>query len=159
MGYSTNSEELIEYINKTLSRDYKNSSDLETVKNNFLNYTADKDTLKVMGVTESQFYYIKGWIIYIQEFNKKLTNKEYNDTLGNVIKENDWVLLFNKDNNPAKWSAEQVVNNDGILCTVFHKSLRSIYTDLRTVSPNHLVIITTGGENQIFSNDSKIILK
>ena len=159
MSYSNSEEQLIEYINKNINRDYKNSTTLEQVKEQFSWCVPNDESLIRLGVTLAEFYFIKGWILYIQESNKKLINKDYLDTLGNVIKENDWVLLFDKDNNPQKWSAEKVVDNNGILSTVFHKTFNNIYTDLRTIPSNMLVIITTGGENQIFTNDSKIILK
>ena len=157
--YTTNEQELIEFINKTIDRKFKNSHTLDQVKREFDWNNPKEASLKILGVTLSQFHYIKGWIQYIKEYNAKMINLDYRDTLGNVIKVGDWVLLFNKNNNPAKWSVEKVVDNNGVLCTIFSKVLQNIYTDLRTISPNHLVIITAGGENQIFSNDTKLILK
>ena len=158
--YSTNEQELIEFINTTISRAFKNSHTLDQVKKEFEWDAPREECLKNLGVTLSQFLYIKGWIQYIKEYKETMINFDYKDTIGNIIKKNDWVLLFNKNNNPAKWSVEQVVENvDGSLCTVFPKTISNIYTDLRTISPNHLVIITTCGENQIFSNDTKLILK
>ena len=98
--------------------------------------------------------YIKQSDISMVELSEiKLPNPDCIDTTGEKIKDGDFVMMFNISNDPTGWSYEKINEEDGELFAVFEKTIRTIRTSIKTIKPEFLVLLRSGGNRYLFNNE------
>lgn len=90
---------------------------------------------------------------------EKAINHDCVDTIGIKINEGDLILLYNGNQETKKWSWEKVGSHNGELCSAFEKLMGSIYTKIKDIPPNWLVVVRTKDDDMFLHCNAAVLPK